>query len=93
MRVTRVNTFRKDGAPIEIKMVNSSSYLEVARVGSRTLGIADNMDEDGRWSLFHPVGTIIPDELEWTLGGYLSQCKKTPSQLKLGIGIIYDVSN
>ncbi len=90
MRLTRVKTYRKDGPPIEVKISSSSSYLEVAEIGSVKLGIDIDID-DGRWSLFHPDGTIIPDELEWTLGGYMSQSKKAPSQLKLGVGIVYDV--
>ena len=39
MKLTWVRTNRKQGPPVEVKNPNSSSYGEIAEIGSRKLGI------------------------------------------------------
>ena len=102
MRRTRVGTYKKCSPPKEVPSVpRDFTYLQVAELGARKLGIEDDFKEGhgSRWCLFHPDGTIIPNdaiksrlgEKPWTLGEYFHVMKTTQSQMKFGVGLILEV--
>ncbi len=46
--------------------------------------------DTGAWKM-DVDGTIMPEEDGWTLRGCIAHMKKSPSQLKVGVGITYEV--
>ena len=103
MSVTRLGTYKKKGNYVEVAVDSDSCYDAVAAVGAEALGLetptTDDEDcqlQNGPLSLFRTDGTIICDEpiqsrlgsRRWSIGLYSSHFKKTPAQLRLGVGYL-----
>ncbi len=92
IRLTRVQTYKRYGPMKEVEVLPNSSYSEVCFAGTAALETHNDItSSDGQFALFHPDGTIIPDEPGWTIRGYMSDLNKGFSQMKLGVGIVYEV--
>ena len=92
IRLTRVHTYKRSGPMKEVDVPPNATYLKVAVIGAKALGIHEDMTFDGRWALFHIDGTVISEEAGWTVGAYMSSLNRGPSRMRLGVGILYEVS-
>ena len=107
MGVTRIGSYRKKGNYVEVKLEQDSSYDQVAFSGVQALNVDEPISEDedynmrnGPLTLFGADGTVIRNEpvdtnfgpKSWTIGLYLNQFRKTPAQLKIGVGYLCLVS-
>ena len=83
----------------EVEVLPTSTYSEVCVDGANAIGVEIEEDlaslspVDGQLALFHLDGTIIPDDIGWTISSYMSELGRGPSQMKLGVGIMYKVMN
>ena len=98
MSLTRIGTYKKDGTYHEVTVSNDATYETVATKAAEVIGL-DCSPPDEILCLFRSDGTLIPAEklvtgfgvVEWTIGRYLKQLKKTPAQVKFGVGIKFSV--
>ncbi len=78
-----------------VEVLSTSTYSELCVDGANTIGIDIQEDlaslspVDGQLALFHLDGTIIPDDSGWAISAYMSALGRGPSQMKLGVGIMY----
>jgi len=84
------------GCPVvEIEAQRTDSYRGAAERAANILKIHPVPGKS--FALYKYSGIAISDDLtvrdekkKWTLGTYLLACKKSPSQIKLGIGYLSD---
>ena len=50
-----------------------------------------NVSAGHHLTLLTSGGAVIPKKVDWTIGGYLRQMHKAPTQIRLGIGVIKKV--
>lgn len=87
MKKGRGGGYSRDGASIEVVADRSDTYDKLER-GCKALQIPGKKSD---FSLFTLAGAVIPcddrgSEDNWSLGDYLRKVRKSPSELKLGIG-------
>ena len=104
MYATRIGGYKKSGPYVEVTVRKTASYADVAEAGIQQLHtefpVSSDEEHDlcnGPLTLFRPDGTVIPsgslltelgETTRWSLGLYMTQLKKSPSQLKLGVGYL-----
>ena len=79
----------------EIEAQRSDSYRDIIECASKVLNIQPILGKSLALFKYNGV-TIVDSDLtvkggkKWTLGSYLLACKKSPSQVKFGIGYVSD---
>ena len=78
----------------EIEAQRSDSYCDIIERASKVLNLPTSPGK--QLALFKYNGVAIVDsdltvkgeKKKWTLGSYLLACKKSPSQVKFGVGYV-----
>ena len=88
MRKGRGGAYSTDGVSIEVVADHSDTYDKLWERGCKALQISERRST---LSLFTLAGAVIicddrDNESNWSLGEYLRRVRKSPSELKLGIG-------
>ena len=79
--------YKKLGEYMEIRISGKSSYNSVAEECQQIMELSGK----GDLTLFRADGTVIPRKGFNTISGYFECMKKTPAQIKLGIGYVRKV--
>ena len=87
MRKGRGGAYSRDGVSIEVVAARSDTYDKLLERGCKALQISGR----STLSLFTLAGAVIicddrDNESNWSLGEYLRRVRRSPSELKLGIG-------
>ena len=88
MRTGRGGAYSRDGVAVEVFADRSDTYDKLLEKGCKALQIGERRST---LSLFTVGGAVIlcdqrNNESSWSLGDYLRMVRKSPSELKLGIG-------
>ena len=87
----------RSGDYVEVRVPKSATYSELVGQAMKALDVEEDEEEgEGRPSMFMIDGTVVPDcpinNLPWTVTRYLKSLRRSPGQLKLGVGFYYKVS-
>ena len=79
----------------EIEARRSDSYCDIIERASKVLNIEPMPGKSLSLFKYNAVTIVDSDltvkgEKKWTLGSYLLACKKSPSQVKFGVGYVSD---
>ena len=81
MRKSRHGIFSRYGSAVEVVADRSDTYSQLAKKACEVLDVSGNS-----FSLYSLGGAVIVNERGWTLGGYMRKIRRSPSELKIGIG-------
>ena len=100
MVATRQRGYKRAGPYIEICVPREADYDTLVSTAISELHVGPEVDSEDEevdipLSLFYGDGTVIPrkPDVKWTVGYYLSKSKRSPSQLKFGVGYLTVVSH
>ena len=75
--------YKKFGQYTEVRVAGKNDYNSVVAECQTILELSGKVDD---FALFRSDGTIIPRKGFHTIGAYFESMKKTPAQIKFGIG-------
>ena len=80
----------------EIEAQRSDSYCDIIERASKVLNLPTSPGKSIALFKYNGVAivdsdlTVKGEKKKWTLGSYLLACKKSPSQVKFGVGYVSD---
>ena len=91
MKKARNGAFVRDGVAIEMVLDREDKYQDIIDKGCEILDEIE-VGSAEQLTLLSSGGAVIPRKPDWTLGSYMRQMHKGPTQTRIGIEVIKKVS-
>lgn len=90
MKKNKAGNFTRDSDQVSVETMISrhDSYEEVLKKCAESLELSSTESGDKVVTLLSSGGAVIPSSPEWTLGNYMRQLHRGPSNTRLGVGYV-----